>query len=75
MKKIEIKVDQNSLEIYQKLNQEEKQRFEESVVHLLAAFDREELKTYEDLRNKMANEAKRKGITEDELEQILNLED
>lgn len=75
MKKIEIKVDQNSLEIYQKLDQEEKQRFEESVVHLLAAFNREELKTYEDLRNKMANEAKRKGITEDELEQILNLED
>ena len=71
MKKIEIKVDQNSLEIYQKLDQEEKQRFEETVVHLLAAFNREELKTYEDLRNKMANEAKRKGITEEELDRIL----
>ena len=71
MKKIEIKVDQNSLEIYQKLDQEEKQRFEESVVHLLAVFNRDELKNYEDLRNKMANEAKRKGITEDELNRIL----
>lgn len=70
-KKIESKVDENSLEIYQKLDQEEKRRFEESVVHLLAVFNRDELKNYETLRNKMANEAKRKGITEEKLDRIL----
>ncbi|SEF79009.1 hypothetical protein [Algoriphagus boritolerans] len=75
MKKIEIQVDQASLELYNKLDSAEKQRFEESVLHLLASFNREEIDRYQKFRNQMAKEATINGLTEDELNRILKLED
>lgn len=75
MKKIEIQVDQASLELYNKLDSEEKRQFEESVLRLLASFDRVEINRYQKLRNQMAKESTKNGITEDELNRILKLED
>jgi hypothetical protein len=75
MKKIEIQVDQESLELYNKLDSVEKRQFEESVLRLLASFDRVEIDRYQKLRNQMAKESTKNGITEDELNRLLKLED
>ncbi|MFL0686028.1 hypothetical protein CLV31_106203 [Algoriphagus aquaeductus] len=75
MKKIEIQVNKEALDLYQSLDSKEKERFEESVLQLLAIFNRSEIDRYERLRNEMAKEAGRKGITEEELDRLLKLED
>lgn len=75
MKKIEIQVDKEALDLYQSLDEKEKERFEESVLHLLASFNRPELERYERLRSEMAAEAGRKGINEKELDRLLKLEE
>ncbi len=75
MKKIEIQVNKEALDLYQSLDSKEKERFEESVLQLLASFNRSEIDRYERLRNEMAKEAGRKGITEEELDRLLKLED
>jgi hypothetical protein len=75
MKKIEIQVNEEALDLYQSLDSKEKKRFEESVLQLLAIFNRSEIDRYERLRNEMAKEAGRKGITEEELDRLLKLED
>lgn len=74
MKKIEIQVDQESLDLYNKLDSAEKRKFEENVLRLLACFDREEIDRYQRLRSQMAKDAKKNGITEDELNRLLKLE-
>ena len=89
MKKIEIKVDEESLELYNKLDGEEKKRFEESVLQLLASFNRDEIdrddilrsqiaqKTdldYIDILKKFRKNAESKGFTDEILGQILNEE-
>ncbi|OYX22336.1 MAG: hypothetical protein B7Z16_04885 [Algoriphagus sp. 32-45-6] len=75
MKKIEIQVNKEALDLYQSLDSKEKERFEQSVLQLLASFNRSEIDRYERLRNEMAKEAGRKGITEEELDRLLKLED
>ncbi len=75
MKKIEIQVDKEARDLYQSLDEKEKERFEESVLHLLASFNRLELERYERLRGEMAAEAGRKGINEKELDRLLKLEE
>lgn len=75
MKKIEIQVNKEALDLYQSLDSKEKERFEESVLQLLESFNRSEIDRYERLRNEMAKEAGRKGITEEELDRLLKLED